>query len=143
MSYQTVTEDSLFRAEQGIFCAEQGNLKSLFSLTYTALRSGRIGGFRRRRARRSLVLSAAGILLLLVKSKQSPNSLRRLDIVHSPAGIVGGDAAGILLLLVMSKQSANSLRRLDIAHSPAGIVGGIVGGDSERLRAVPLDCRGC
>src|SRR5215470_821119 len=118
MSYQTVTEDSLFRAEQRIFCAEQGNLKSLFSLTYTALRSGRIGGFRRRRARRSLVPSAAGILLLLVKSKQSPNSLRRLDIVRL-AGIVGG-AAGILLLLLKSKQSANSLRRLDIAHSRAG-----------------------
>src|SRR5215470_13301240 len=109
MSYQTVTEDSLFRAEQRIFCAEQGNLKSLFSLTYTALRSGRIGGFRRRRARRSLVRGAAGILLLLLKSKQS----------------------------------ANSLRRLDIAHSRAGIAGGIVGGDSERLRAVLLDCRGC
>ena len=55
MSYQTVTEDSLFRAEQRISSAEQGNLKSLFSLTYTALRSGRIGAFRRRGARRSLV----------------------------------------------------------------------------------------
>jgi hypothetical protein len=36
MSYQIVTEDSLFGAEQGIFYAEQGNLNRFSHLTYTA-----------------------------------------------------------------------------------------------------------